>query len=138
MTFLDTNICLDLLVKRSPWHELVERITQFHIYNNFEMGVSVISIPILTYLIDRHHKKYHSKKVLKSFAEFVQVLDVNGDQTLNAIYSDWNDLEYAMQFQCAQFHNAQTIITRNAKDFKLSTIPVFHPEEWTKTFIDDA
>lgn len=138
MTFLDTNICLDLLVKRSPWHRVVERIIQFHIYNNFEMGVSVISIPTLAYLIDRHHKKYNSKEVLKEFSEFVHLLKVDSNQTARSIYSKWNDLEDAMQFECASSHNAQTIITRNTKDFKQSSIPVFHPEKWAQTFIDHA
>lgn len=138
MTFLDTNICLDLVVQRSPWHGVVERIIQFHIHSNFELGVSVISIPTLAYLIDRHHKEYNSKEVLREFSEFVDFLKVDSDQTLRSIFSNWNDLEDAMQFQCAKFHSAQMIITRNTKDFKLSTIPVFHPEEWAKTFIDNA
>lgn len=138
MTFLDINVCLDLLVNRSPWHGLVERIIQFHIYNNFELGVSVISIPTLAYLVDRHHKEYNSKEVLREFSEFVQFLQVDSDQSIKSIFSDWYDLEDAMQYHCASFHNAQMIITRNTKDFKLSTIPVLHPEEWAKTFIDDA
>lgn len=138
MTFLDTNVCLDLLVQRSPWHGVVERIIQFHIYNNFELGVSVISIPTLAYLVDRHHKEYNSKEVFREFSEFVDFLTVDSDQSLRSIFSNWNDLEDAMQFQCASSHNAQMIITRNTKDFKLSTIPVFHPKKWAKTFIDDA
>jgi predicted nucleic acid-binding protein len=138
MTFLDTNICLDLLVKRSLWHGVVERIIQFHIQNNFEMGVSVISIPTLAHLIDRHHKQYSSKEVLREFSEFVEFLKVDSAQSMRSIFSNWNELEDAMQYQCASSHNAQMIITRNTKDFRLSTIPVFHPEEWAKTFIDDA
>jgi predicted nucleic acid-binding protein len=138
MTFLDTNVCLDLLVKRSPWNGVVERIIQFHIQNNFEMGVSVISIPTLAYLIDRHHKQYDSKEVLREFSEFVDFLKVDSEQTMRSILSNWNDLEDAMQFYCASSHNAQMIITRNTKDFKLSTIPVFHPKEWAKTFIENA
>lgn len=138
MTFLDTNICLDLLVKRSPWHGVVERIIKFHIYNNFEMGVSVISIPTLAYLINRHQEQYNSKEVLRELSEIVEFLRVDSNQSIRSIFSNWNDLEDAMQFQCASSHNAQMIITRNTRDFKLSTIPVFHPEEWAKTFLDDA
>ncbi|MEX2478029.1 MAG: PIN domain-containing protein [Gracilimonas sp.] len=138
MTFLDTNICLDFLVKRSPWHETADKIIRFHINNHFEMGVSVISIPTLAYLIDRHHKEYESSEILKEFSEFIHFLEVDSSQTKKAIFSDWNDLEDAMQFQCAFSNKVQTIITRNTKDFQLSTIPVFHPKEWAKTFIDNA
>lgn len=31
MTFLDTNVCLDLIAKRSPWHEQAEVIVKYHI-----------------------------------------------------------------------------------------------------------
>jgi|AntRauTorckE6833_2_1112554.scaffolds.fasta_scaffold20115_3 predicted nucleic acid-binding protein len=138
MTFLDTNVCLDLLVKRSPWHETVEQIVKFHISNSFDLGVSVISVPTLAYLVDRHHKEYDSSQVLKEFSGFVYFLKVDGSQITKAIDSNWKDLEDAMLFQCGFFHNVQTIITRNTKDFQLSSIPVFQPKEWVETFIEDA
>ncbi|MEX0845260.1 MAG: PIN domain-containing protein, partial [Balneolaceae bacterium] len=130
MTFLDINFCLDLLVKQSPWHKIADQIAEFHIYYNLEMGVNIISIPTIAYLIDRHHKEYDSKEVLKQLATFVHILNADSTHALQAIHGDWKDLEDAMQFHCALSHNAQTIITRNAKDFRLSSIPVFHPEEW--------
>jgi len=134
LTFLDTNICLDLLAKRSPWHDDAEQLVEFHIKKCMKLGVSTISIPILTFLLNRYHKEIDTKNVLCNLIKFIDLLDVNRKMTEAAINSTWKDIEDCMQYECARYHNALMIITRNKQDFNQSEIPVMTSAEWVKEF----
>jgi len=135
MTFLDTNVCLDFLGKRSPWHKEADRIIEWHIKNSRELGLSVISVPTLTYLLKKYHDSVNIRDVLLNFFQFTELLDVNKKMITNGVTGSWKDIEDAIQYECAKFHKAVCIITRNKKDFNYSEIPVFHPIEWIEEFV---
>jgi hypothetical protein len=55
-------------------------------------------------------------------------------QVLAALESKFTDFEDALQyFSAIQSNKVDVIITRNTKDFKLSKIPVFTPQEYLAT-----
>jgi predicted nucleic acid-binding protein len=136
MTFLDTNVCLDLLAKRSPWHSISETLIKFHIQHSLTLGVSVISLPTISFLLQRYHKAIEVQSVIKKMLVFTELLNVNRTMTKSAINSSWKDLEDAMQHECALAHKAWCIITRNKQDFVQSAIPVFTPNEWVSEFMN--
>ena len=134
MTFLDTNVCLDLISRRSPWHTAAEKLISTHIIKSIPVGVSVISIPTIAYLLDKHYKTIKTKDTLRQMMLLIDLLDVNKKITETAIFSSWADIEDAIQYGCAIYHRANCIVTRNKKDFKKSNIPVFTPDEWLIEF----
>lgn len=135
MTFLDINVCLDFLGKRSPWHKEADQIIEWHIKNSRKLALSVISVPTLSYLLKRYHDTVNIKDVLLKFFRFTELLDVNEKMTREGVAGSWNDIEDAIQHECALYHRATCIITRNKKDFEFSEIPVFHPVEWINEFV---
>jgi predicted nucleic acid-binding protein len=134
MTFLDTNICLDLIAKRSPWHVDAEKLVKKHIFMSMPLGMSVISIPVLAYLLKRHHKAINIEESLFYLTTFLNILDVNQNMAKRAIHLSWPDIEDAIQYECAFSYKAGCIITRNKTDFKLSLIPVLTAGEWNNQF----
>lgn len=134
MTFLDTNVCLDLLGKRSPWHKEADQIIEWHIKNSRKLALSVITVPALSYLLKKYHDNININDVMLDFFRFTDLLNVNESMTRNGVERAWDDIEDAIQHECALFHQATCIITRNKKDFKLAEIPVFHPVEWIEEF----
>jgi len=135
MTFLDTNVCLDFLGNRSPWHKEAEKILRWHVKSTRKLSVSVITVPTLSYLLKRYHETVNVKDVLLQFFRITELLDVNDRMIINGVASSWSDIEDAIQYECALYHQATCIITRNKKDFKLAEIPVFHPVEWIEEFV---
>jgi predicted nucleic acid-binding protein len=129
MTFLDTNVCLDLLAKRSPWHNDAEKIVAFHIRHSLELGISVISVPTLSFLLKKYHKEMDAARALEKMLVFINLLNVSRQMAETAINSSWDDLEDAMQHECALAHNALCIITRNKKNFFPPRIPVLTPDD---------
>lgn len=134
MTFLDTNICLDLMARRSPWHKDTEEMIRIHILQSLALGMSVISVPTLSFLIQKHHKSIRFHEIMQNILEFVQLLDVTGRMTEKAVHSSWKDVEDAIQHECAVYHKANCIITRNKQHFRQSGLPVFTVREWLDMF----
>lgn len=135
MTFLDTNVCLDFLGKRSPWHTEADQIIEWHIKNSRELALSVITVPTLSYLLKRYHDTVNIRDVILILFQFTELLDVNEKMMKNGVSRSWDDIEDAIEHECALYHQAECIITRNKKDFEFSEIPVFHPAEWIREFV---
>jgi predicted nucleic acid-binding protein len=134
MTFLDTNVCLDLIANREPWHSDARRMVSLHIQWSVPLGFSVVSIPVLAYLIGRYHRDVDAERVLADLASFISILDVKRSMAERAIAMGWADIEDALQHECAVGNQSNCIITRNKPDFVLSTIPVLTAGEWLKEF----
>ena len=83
-------------------------------------------------------KKYELAVVrqrIKTILPFVSVLDLPSDVVIKALDSDWKDYEDYIQTQSALEYFADCIITRNKKDFNLSSVPVYTVDEFmTLTF----
>lgn len=136
MTFLDTNVCLDFLGNRSPWHKEADKIIEWHIRNSRKLALSVITVPTLSYLLEKYHENVNIREVLVEFLRFSDLLSVNDKMTKDGLAGIWIDIEDAIQHECALYHQATCIITRNNKNFKFSKIPVFHPIEWVREFVE--
>ena len=65
--------------------------------------------------------------MLKQYTLVVGVDEVIIEKGLSSTFTDFED---ALQYYCALEGDCQVIITRNAKDFKASTLPVMTPTEY--------
>ena len=68
--------------------------------------------------------------LLKDLREIVRVVEMGEVVIDDAIKAQWNDMEDCTQYYAAKREKADYIITRNTKDFSLSEIPVFTPDEF--------
>ena len=90
--------------------------------------VSSISFANIDYVLRSQYSTTHSRKIIANFKTIVNVLSVDNKTIDLAIASDFNDFEDAIQHCCAIENNLTTIIARNTKDYKKSTIKVVTPE----------
>lgn len=73
-----------------------------------------------------HHYNHDEVKTnLKRISAFVEILDLKGTFVIDMLSSDWKDYEDAVQNQTAITSNCDCIVTRNKKDFKQSSLPVY-------------
>lgn len=96
MTFLDTNVCLDFLGNRSPWHKEADKIIEWHIKNSRKLALSVITVTTLSYLLERYRENVNIREVIGEFFRFTDLLGVNDKMTKYGLAGTWNDIEGAI------------------------------------------
>ena len=129
--FIDTNILLDLLLERAPWAKDAAILFSMADRKEIELLCCSLSFSTAVYLMQRF--KYTRKEIVskltivKSICTVTTVSDSVIDRMLQ---SDFANLEDAIQYYSALAFGAETIITRNPKDFATSSIPITIPKEF--------
>lgn len=99
-----------------------------------QLMVSALSFVNTVYLARKYN--YPMDEVyekLRMIADFVDVVDLRGQNVTDMLSSGWKDYEDATQYRSAIDEHADCIVTRNKKDFKASTIPVMTATEFLAT-----
>jgi len=133
--YLDTNILLDIIHPDRSKEFKFEAVLLVDICGKlgFDMFMSVLSVPTVFYLL-KGLTLQEKKDAFAILQKYIAVLPSNGNQVQDALKSDFNDFEDAMQYECAMEGACDMIVTRNEKDFSSSEIPVVTPKEFISYF----
>ena len=129
--YIDTNILVDLVLSRQEFLPNAQRIFALGYAGEVQLMVSALSFVNTIYLGRKY--KYPMDEVyakLRLIADFVDVVDLRGQNVIDVLNSGWKDYEDATQHRSAIEEQADCIVTRNKKDFKASIILVLTPEEF--------
>ncbi len=129
---IDTNVCLDLLLERSPYIQKAGIIFQQAEHQTIRATISAISVDTLAYFMRSDFTVVQTTEKLKELTSIISIGLVNKKVIKNALNADWKDIEDAIQYHCAKENSCNCIITRNTKDFSKSTLPVFTPSEFLR------
>lgn len=134
---LDSNVILDLALKRKPYIESIRPILQKADENQFYFYITSASITDIHYVISKEIGKTKSLKFLKDLVSKVELCISDKQIIQNALQSNFKDFEDAVQYYAALSSNLEVIITRNKKDFKLAkNIQIMTPNEFVNKYID--
>ena len=128
--FLDTNIVIDLLEKRQPFCEDAALIFTEAYYKRVQLYISPMTYATVSYLLSKHNKAEDVRKLLANIRQLTRVSPADERVVDDAIASRFADFEDALQYYSALKAKADFIITRNGKDFVISTIPVMTAAEY--------
>jgi predicted nucleic acid-binding protein len=129
--FIDTNIILDIWLKREPFFDTSKRAVLEIIDNNFIPHLSGSSVTDLYYICKKSGmEKDVLLKNLKELLEVFEVLIIDKGSINDAILSDIKDFEDAVQIMACKKEKIDLIITRNKKDFKIEWAQVQTPREF--------
>ena len=131
--YIDTNILVDIVFSRKEFLADAQRVFAIGYAEDAQLMVSALSFVNTVYL----GKKYNYPKEevlakLRMIADFVDVVDLRGQNVIEMLESDWKDYEDATQYRSAIDEQADCIVTRNKKDYKLSSIAVLTPAEFIR------
>jgi predicted nucleic acid-binding protein len=127
---VDTNVVLDLLGKREKFLQEAQELFTLGDQGEVKLFVSALTIANTYYILSQQLKTPQVRKVIRKFKVLVDILPVNDKIIDLSLDSDFKDFEDAIQYYCALESDLRLIITRNQKDFKLSTIPVLSAKEY--------
>jgi len=135
--FVDTNILIDLVIKREPFSTYAKSLFAVAEKKSIVMNICAISYNNVYYIIRKRLGREKAKTSLKMFSDTTKCLPVDHTVIHQAMMSQFRDFEDAIQYYCAlQIPKCEAIITRNIKDFKLSAVSVKPPEEFWADEVD--
>ena len=128
---IDTNIIIDLFAKREKFYLESLQIFSLADRNKVYLAISTLSIANTHYLLNDVMKTKNARATIRKFKVLVNVYPLN-DKIIELALNDnsFKDFEDGIQYYTALESNCKAIITRNIKDFKNSSIPVFRPKEY--------
>lgn len=124
--FLDTNIILDLLIREEYKSQIKDLI--YHCAED-ELYISYLSFANVAYIM-RKYPKSEIKEKLNLILELFEIIPNDKYQIQKALDTEGSDFEDILQYQSAKSLRCEVILTRNAKDFHFSDIPIMTVEEF--------
>ena len=113
--FIDTNILLDFALEREHAEE-AEKILALGLAGAIEVCASYLSYANMGFIL-RHHPKEEIYSLISMMREDVLVLPADSKQLDAGLALHADDIEDALQFQCAKAAGCDVIVTNNGKDF---------------------
>lgn len=132
--FLDTNVMIDLIIKRMPFYTDIAAITTFADKGEIELFTSSLSFVNSFYVASKVNPKESVIETLKKFRIVCNVSVIDELNIDKSLISKFSDFENAVQYNSALHHNCDFIVTRDQKGFKNSEIIVMNPTEFLYTF----
>jgi predicted nucleic acid-binding protein len=125
----DTNIILDMLLRRAPHAEAATRLFAALETGKIDGVLGATSLTTASYFIE---KAYDSERVHQDMHDLLQlfrIASVNRSVLEKAVAAGFEDFEDAVLHEAARQARADGIVTRNADDFTAATLTVYTPAE---------
>ena len=129
---VDTNILLDVLAERFPFYACSAKIWTLAELGRIEAFVSSISFNNVYYIVRKAADKRRARQALRLMRDIFVPVATDARIISQAIDSDIDDFEDAVQLYSAASIQADCIITRNVKDFivRKESFTVLAPDEF--------
>lgn len=128
--FIDSDIILDLLLKRNEYESVAELMTGI-VEKKYLGYTTPIVIANIHYIMAKLAGKNKSIENIKKLRKFISILPVDEEIIDDALSNNTADFEDSIQYITSEKNNMDFIITRNKKDYKKSRIPVLDAKEFT-------
>jgi len=129
--FVDTNIFLDLILKRENFNEalLIFNAVEKKVFSGFILDITVLNID------------YVAKKQIKSIQEFIEFINANfsivgvtNKMIEDALKIEHNDFEDTLQYLGAKSFSSDCIITNDESFYKVD-IPTLRSCDFVKRYL---
>lgn len=122
---IDTNILLDVALRRSPFFEDSAAVLDWAETNPRQAAVAWHSIANLAYLL-----KQDARAFIGELLAFVEVASGDTASVRQALAMPTKDLEDALQTSAALHFGATFIVSRNTADFKKPPVSAITPAQF--------
>lgn len=127
--FVDTNVILDVLLKREGYVEAA-KVLLAGSQNDGTLCTSVLSMANVAYILRKKIQGDALYVELGKLSKFIVTVGLSVEDYEQALQLKANDFEDALQYFCALSNGCDTNVTRNKKDFRYSVMRVLSPKEF--------
>jgi predicted nucleic acid-binding protein len=125
---VDTNILLDVAQVRAEFFADSEKVLRWCEANPGSGMVAWHSISNLNYVLRKNPQQ--AREYIEDLVEFLEVVQTGTPQVKHALVLLMTDFEDALQVSAAVAGGVDVIVTRNARHFRGSPVPVQTPAEF--------
>lgn len=126
----DTNVVLDLLLDRMPFANNAASLFAKVERSEITGYLCATTVTTVHYLLAKAMDARDANAHIKTLIAMFEIAAVNRLVIEQAIKVGFTDFEDAVLYQAASHAGVDYIVTRNAGDFKKSTIPIYDPREF--------
>lgn len=126
--FVDTDVILDLLSQRQPHFHFAAVLFTLAEMGKFELYTTPTVIINTFYILRKQIGNDGAKSALRKLRLIIHVIDASEKIVDQALNSDFNDFEDAVQYYTVVNAEIPVILTRNLKDYKNAKVLVQTPE----------
>ena len=128
---IDTNIILDVLIRRAEFYEYSKSVLKLCEERKIEGFISASAVTDIFYITRRALGSVEDTyRVMNSILNIVRILTVTNEDVIKAFQVKARDFEDCLMATCALSNKCDGIITRNKKDFETFGIEVHRPDEF--------
>lgn len=121
--FFDTNVLLDVALKRQP-HFARSRAILSDAIENHLCFMSWHTISNISYILGKLEGREAALLFIQNMYGVIRIAPVQHDDVKVAFKYNSGDFEDAMQIACALACKAQIIVTRDSSGFSKSPVPI--------------
>lgn len=131
--FVDTDVVLDLLARRDPFHTAAATLFSMAESGKVTLCVSSLTFSNLFYLLRKQLSARTAVEVLRTFRQLVTVVAVDDAIVAQALGGGFTDFEDALQYFAALSAGCTTLVTRNVRHYRKAAIRVVTAEVYCST-----
>ena len=128
--FIDTNIFLDVLLRRERFLQDSLKVFEFAVDGKFELLISDLSIANVKFITRKDYSVDKFYEVISAFRPVMTIVPVGEEAVDRALALKARDFEDALQYFSAVQAQADYLLTRNIKDFGFASTKVMSPSEF--------
>ncbi len=123
----DTNVILDVLLDREEFAESSVSLMVKAENGEIDGCLGSTTVTTIHYLVSKYRNKKVAGQAINKLLQIFNIAAVDKKTLLDATQSSFLDYEDAVLHQAAMQANLDAIVTRNVKDFKHATLPIYQP-----------
>ncbi|HMG75406.1 MAG TPA: PIN domain-containing protein [Pyrinomonadaceae bacterium] len=127
---LDTDVIFDFVLEREPFFQAARELISLNINGQFGGYISSITPVNLFYLGRKIVGAVQIRQGIADLLTLVQVCPITDACLIQALNLPFADYEDAVQHSSAAASGLDAIVTRNLKDYRNATLPVFSPTDF--------
>lgn len=126
----DTNIILDVLLRRKPFDSESAKLMSYVEEREVTGLLCATTLTTIHYIVTRQYDRSQSLNGIKRLLKIFDVASVNHVVLDRATQSKFTDFEDAVLYESAKLAKVDAIVTRNSRDFKSASFPIYTPHEF--------
>ncbi|MCL2700675.1 MAG: PIN domain-containing protein [Phycisphaerae bacterium] len=130
---VDINVLVDVLMQRHPHYAASAAVWTAVEQHGLSGWVSADSFTTLYYLLRKTSDHIEACRGIQRVRKVFVIVPVDAALIEDALHSPLNDFEDAVQHECALRVKATSIVTRNIRHFRNTSVPAVTPEAFVAT-----